>query len=153
MFDRFKRGVDVAKFKADQLMRANRVQNEIGGLRREIQNVREKIANDVIELHKQTALSHAGLDELCVQIDQFEAQIGEKEKQIESIRAEQPPEVIKAPPTAAPQSSEATAAPQIIDAEPASTPDASKCANCGAALQANVEFCPECGTRVATVEA
>lgn len=150
MFDRFKRGVDVAKFKAEQLMRVNRVQNEIGGLRGEIQGVRNKIADDVIELHKQTALSHAALDELCAQIDQFEVRIAEKEKEIEDIRAEQPPEATKASPAQAPESE---ASQQVIDAEPVAASSNHKCVNCGAALQADAEFCPECGTRVGTAEA
>ena len=82
VFDRLKHGVDVTKWKADQLLRINRVQNEIIDLRREITGVRDKVAAAVIDLHKKSALAHPELEELCLAIDKIEAQIGEKEAQI-----------------------------------------------------------------------
>lgn len=42
--DQFRRGVDVAKVKAGQLMRINCVHGEVGDLRRETPGMREKIA-------------------------------------------------------------------------------------------------------------
>lgn len=82
MLDRIRHAADVAKFKADQMMRINRLQGEISNLRREIQAVREKIADAVVGLHQKSLLSHQELEDLCVAIDGLNAQIAEKEVQI-----------------------------------------------------------------------
>ena len=92
LLDQLRRGVDTARSKADQLMRINRVQGEIKRIRRDIQAVRKKIADGVIELHQKGSLSHQELEDLCVEIDGFNAQIAEKEAQIDSIRTETPTE-------------------------------------------------------------
>ncbi|HEY4688560.1 MAG TPA: zinc-ribbon domain-containing protein [Anaerolineae bacterium] len=168
LLDQFKRGVDVAKFKADQLMRVNRVQTEIGGLRREILNAREKIATAVVDLHKQGTLTHPELRELCAVIDQVEAQIAEKEAHIAAIRAEVPPQ---------PQSPAATTSaarpanpcpncrfdvpagaafctncgqPMPKPSEPAASTDSRKCSNCGHDVPSGVAFCSNCGTPMAS---
>jgi hypothetical protein len=86
IFDKAKQGVDVAKFKADQLLRVNKVQNEAGALRREILGVREKIAEAVVQLHKQGPLTYPDVEDLCLKIDQIEAQIAEKDAQVAAIR-------------------------------------------------------------------
>jgi hypothetical protein len=167
IFDRLKQGVDVTKFKADQLLRINRVQGEIGNLRGEIQQVRVKIASAAIELHKQSALSYPELEELCVGIDQLEIQIAEKEQLIASIRAEVPPQM----PSATPPSTMATnpcphcrfnvpvgaafcpncgqAIPQPSEPMGAATESAMRrCANCGFNLSTEAAFCPNCGKPV-----
>lgn len=90
LLDSLRKGADSAKAKADQMMQVNRVQGEIKGIRREIEAEREKIADGVIDLHKQGALSDQGLMDLCTAIEGLNAQITEKEAQIESIRAETP---------------------------------------------------------------
>lgn len=169
LFGRLKHGVDVTKFKADQLLRINRVQGEIGDLRREILGVREKITNAVIDLHKQSTLSYPELQELCIAIDKIESQIAEKERQIASIRAEVPPQPVAYPPAPIPAASTNPcpnchfAAPvgaafcpncgkpmpapsETISAEPAS--NSSKCANCGLNIPAKAAFCPNCGKPV-----
>jgi rRNA maturation endonuclease Nob1 len=162
ILDQLRRGVDTAKFKADQLMRINRVQGEIGNIRREIQATREKIANAAIELHQKSALSHQELEGLCIAIDGLSAQIAEKEAQIGSIRAEMPPQSYVAKSVnpcpncyfdvpigaafcpncgkAMPQPSEQPVAEVVHDAE--------KCTNCGTVLSAEAEFCTNCGQRV-----
>ena len=92
ILDQLKRGADTAKAKADQMMQINRVQGEIKGIRGEIQALRDKIADGVIELRQKGALSDQGLEDLCAKIDGLNAQITEKEAQIASIRAGTPPE-------------------------------------------------------------
>jgi len=168
ILDQFRRGVDVAKFKADQLMRINRVQGEVGDLRREIQGVREKIATAAIELHKQGPLSYPGLEELCAAIDRIEAQIVEKEALIARIRAEVPPQAT--PPTLVSSANSVNpcphcgfdapvgaafcpncgksipAASEAAGVEPAA--DSGKCSNCGFSFPAGADFCPNCGQRV-----
>jgi predicted nucleic acid-binding Zn-ribbon protein len=90
LLDSLRKGADTAKAKADQMMRINRAQGEIKGIQREIQAEREKIADGVIELHQQGALSDQGLTDLCTAIEGLKSQIAEKETEIESIRAETP---------------------------------------------------------------
>ena len=58
LLDQLRRGVGTVRSKADQLMRIKRVQGEIKSIRREIQAVREKIADGVIELYQKGTLSH-----------------------------------------------------------------------------------------------
>ncbi len=158
ILDRFKQGVDSAKFKADQLMRINRVQGEIGNLNHEIAGLRDKVANAVMELHKGGKLAHPELEELCASIDGLNGQIATKEAQIASIRAETAPQaptaapVILAPEYAAaaqPATSQpvAAAAPSPAPA-PAPVAAANKCASCGFELPEKVSFCPNCGQRV-----
>jgi predicted nucleic acid-binding Zn-ribbon protein len=92
LLDQFRRGVDTAKAKADQMMQVNRVQGEITSIRREIQAVRDKIADGVMDLHQKGALSDQELEDLCTEIDGLNGQIAEKETEIANIRAETPPE-------------------------------------------------------------
>lgn len=166
IMDQFKRGVDKAKFEADRLVRINRVQNEIGNVKREIFSVREKIAAAVIDHHKQGDLLHADLEELCGAIDQFETQIAEKEAQIAAIRAEVLPSTpVPAAPPPSPSGSTnrcphcGFAAPagavfcpncgkQIPPPPPPVAPAANKCSNCSFGLGAEAAFCPNCGQKV-----
>lgn len=88
VLDQLRRGVDSARSKTNQMMRIRRVQVEIKSIRSEIQATRDKIADGVVELHQQGALSHQELEDLCTTIDGLNAQVTEKEAQIASIRAE-----------------------------------------------------------------
>jgi RNA polymerase subunit RPABC4/transcription elongation factor Spt4 len=159
IFDKAKQGVDVAKFKADQLLRVNKVQNEIGALRRDITGVREKIAEAVVQLHKQGPLTYPEVEELCLKIDQLETQIAEKDAQIVAIRTEQPPIAVVAAGAAAAAAGQATAAcphchaPVPVDAAfcpncGKQIPPRPKCKQCGYVLDAEAMFCPNCGQRV-----
>jgi RNA polymerase subunit RPABC4/transcription elongation factor Spt4 len=160
IFDKAKQGVDVAKFKADQLLRVNKVQNEIGALRRDILGVREKVAEAVVQLHKQGPLSYPEVEDLCLKIDQLEAQIAEKDAQVAAIRAEQPPvAAVAAGVVAATVAGQPTAAcPHCRTAVPIDAafcpncgqqiPPRPKCAKCGYLLGAEAMFCPNCGQRV-----
>jgi RNA polymerase subunit RPABC4/transcription elongation factor Spt4 len=160
IFDKAKQSVDVAKFKADQLLRVNKAQNEIGALRRDILGVREKISEVVVQLHKQSPLTYAEVEELCVKIDQIEAHIAEKEAQVAAIRAEQPPvaAVAAATATATALSQSTAACPHCRASVPVDAafcpscgkqiPPRPKCKQCGYLLDAEAMFCPSCGQRV-----
>jgi hypothetical protein len=92
IFNHFKHGVDVTKFKADQLLRINRIQSEIDGLRPKISEMHIRIANTAYELHQQGKLMNSELVELCAAIDDINRQMAEKESLINAIREEQPPQ-------------------------------------------------------------
>lgn len=88
IFNRFKDGVDLVKQKADQQMRINAIQREANKLTHNISGLRMKIANVVLDLHKEGILTIAELEELCNMIDQTNSQIKEKQEQITLIRKE-----------------------------------------------------------------
>lgn len=165
IFDRIQHGADLAKFKANQLLRINRVQGEINGIKREIQVIREKIVSTTLTLHQNGSLTLPELEELCLAADKYKAEIHEKESLIESIRAE----TLGGPTSAVPQSQAANPCPNCNYDVPlgaafcincgtempttstasASTGDPSnKCPHCGDNLPSDSEFCPNCGNKI-----
>jgi len=163
LVNRFKHGVDLTKFKADQALRIRDIEGEINNLRRDISGIREQIASRALKLHQEGAIANEELEALCLQIDQVLEQIGSKENLIESIRIEQPPQI----PATMPQDYPGSPCPNCsfkvpvgakfctncghvmpepeIESESASQPSAKVCANCGATLDAAGAFCTQCG--------
>lgn len=137
MFDRFKQTANVAKFKAEQLLHVQSVQNEIGVINQQISGVRERIAEKVLELRQNGPLGIPEVDDLCVSIEGLRAQIAQKEAQIAAIRAETAPQQQPAP--AQPQQTYASA--------PSPTPAAATkvCPSCSAVVPAPAMFCTSCG--------
>jgi hypothetical protein len=141
MFDRMKQAASEAKFKADQLLRVQRVQNEIGGINQQMRSVSDKIASVVLDLYQRGALPVPELGELCAQVDGLRAQVAQKEAQVAAIKAEQ--FQAAAPPPPPPPQTYAPPPP------PAPAPVATKeCPNCHAALPVTAVFCTSCGTKV-----
>lgn len=130
MFDRIRNAADIARFRADQLVRINRLNGEVQNLNGEKRAVRTKIADVAIRLRRNGVLSRPELDELCDTMDQLEAFIAEKEEQIAGIRAEIPPRI---PEEGRPSSDSAKA---VV------------CPSCGFAVPIGAAFCPECGLRM-----
>ncbi|MCJ7658643.1 MAG: zinc ribbon domain-containing protein [Anaerolineales bacterium] len=163
LVDRFKHGVDLTKFKADQALRIREVEGEISNVKREIAGVREQIASTALKLHKEAPISNPELEELCLQVDQLFEQIGSKENVIEAIRIEQPPQI----PEQASQDYPGYPCPNCsfkvpVGAkfctncgqsmpEPSPTSEATShstarvCSNCGAHLDTAGAFCTQCG--------
>ena len=169
IFDKIQHGADLAKFKANQLLRINRVQSEISGLRREIQAVREKVINTTLSLHQKGILTPPELEELCLIIDKYKTEIVDKEALIESIRIE----TLDGQTATAPQSQPANPCPKCNYDIPlgavfcpncglglAKTPsvsvtpgvDTAKCSSCGGDLPSDSDFCPNCGKRITSPE-
>lgn len=169
IFDRIQHGAEVAKFKANQLLRINRVQGEINGIRREIQVIRENLVNTAITLHQSGSLPVPELENICLSIDKLKVNIGEKEALMESIRAE----TLDGTTTPATESQPANPCPNCnysvplgsafcincgtqMPTEPtvsASINDPSnKCPHCGSNLPSDSEFCPNCGKRIVAQE-
>jgi DNA-directed RNA polymerase subunit RPC12/RpoP len=163
LVNRFKHGVDLTKFKADQALRIREVEGEISTLRREITTIRERIAYTALKMHKESPLANSELEVLCVQIDQLEEQITTKGNVIEAIRIEEPPQI----PVEATQdypgypcpncnfkvpmgSKFCTNCGQAIS-QPSPTSEAQTettvrvCSNCGYQLDTAGTFCTQCG--------
>jgi RNA polymerase subunit RPABC4/transcription elongation factor Spt4 len=131
MFDRFKQAANVTKFKAEQLLRVQGVQNEIAGINQQVNGLRDRIAAAVLDLHQKGPLGIPELDEICASVDALQAQIAQKEAQITAIRNEQPPQA-GAP---APQAS----------APPPPAVEVKTCPNCHTSVPASAMFCTSCG--------
>ncbi len=144
MFDRFKQNVGqaaaVAKWKADQLVRINKVQGEINKLKGEVNGVHEQIAHAVLEMRKQGQALPPDLEAVCANLDALQAQITEHETQLAAINAEQAPGSQPAP----------AAAP--APATPAPAGATKTCPNCHASVPFASGFCPNCGFKFAPVE-
>jgi RNA polymerase subunit RPABC4/transcription elongation factor Spt4 len=136
MFDRFKQTANVAKFKAEQLLRVQGVQNEIATINQQVNGIKDRIAGKVLELRQNGPLGLPEIDELCASIEGLHAQIAQKEAQINAIRAEQPP-----------QSGSPAPQPGYPPAPQAAAPAAGTktCPNCQTVVPAAAMFCTSCG--------
>ncbi len=155
MFDRLKQAANITKFKADQLLRVQSVQNEIGGINQQLNALKDRIASTVIDLHKRGALQVPELDELIGSADGLLAQIAQKEAQIAAIKAEVGPQ--SAPPQPQPgypQQGGYPPQPQGGYPPPPAAPlpnyppqqAATKvCPNCQTVIPAAAMFCTTCG--------
>jgi hypothetical protein len=121
--DRLKHGVDLTKFKADQLMRINRVQGEIDGLRQQIAAIQRQLGVTAIEIHNRGELTNKELEDLCLQIDGLNQAIAGKDAMITTIRAEIPPQYV----------------------QPAAYAPGIPCQSCGFPVPPGADFCPNCG--------
>lgn len=146
MFDSFKKNVGqaaaVAKWKADQLVRINKVQNEIATLKQRISGAHDQIAVAVLDMRQRGEQLPPEVEALCANIDGIKAQIAEHEAQLAAINAE-----------VAPGSSPAPAA--YPAAAPAAAPAAGTkvCPNCHTAVPAAAMFCTTCGYNFAAAPA
>jgi hypothetical protein len=136
IFNQFKHGVDITKFKADQLIRINRIQSEIDGVKPKITETKLQIGETAYSLHQRGELADPMLQELCGVIDTINQQIAERERQIASIREEQPPQ--------GPQISQ-QAGPFCPTCHNPYSKGAVFCMHCGSPVP---KTCPQCGTLI-----
>lgn len=129
-FDQFQRGVDVAKFKANQLSRINKLQNDMANLAGEIQNARKQIADTTIQLSTSGIELPPQLKEFCKKISQLENDISSLEQTITNIRAE-------------------TYNP-TTQIDPMPTPEGNliKCPQCTQDVPDDADFCIHCGKKI-----
>ena len=69
MFDSLRKGANLAKFKADQMLREQRVQSEIGSINQQMNALKDRLAAAVLEMHKNGPFGMPELDDLCTQAD------------------------------------------------------------------------------------
>lgn len=127
IMDRFKHGVDLTKFKADQLMRVNHSQTEITALNQRITSIQRQLVVVVGDLYKRGVLANKELEDLCLEIDSVSQAIAAKENEIAAIRAETPPQYLQN-------------VGAVIEPVPANP-----CPNCRFDMPAGSDFCPNCG--------
>ena len=147
MFDRFKQAANVTKFKAEQLLHVQGVQNEIATINQQVNGVSDRITAKVLELRKNGPLGIPEIDELCASIEALHVQIAQKEAQINAIRAEQPPQSgAPAPqPGYPPQPAYPPQPGYPPPPPPAPQVETKICPNCQTAVPAPAMFCTSCG--------
>ncbi len=169
MFDKFKQNVGqaaaVAKWKADQMVRSNKVQQEISNVKREIATARDQIAGVVLDMRQRGEPVPAELEPVCASIDTLMADLAQHEAQLVAINAEQAPgaaPVAPAAPAAATKvcpnchtnvpAAAMFCTPCGFNFAQAPAPVAEKttvtCPSCHFEVPAGSAFCPNCGTRV-----
>jgi len=127
-FNQFQRGVDLAKFKANQLNRVNKLQNEIANNTGEIQNIRKEIVDTVLLLYRSNSEMPTQLVQLCTQVAELEGKIKDLENTITSIRSE--------------NFDPGTAVAPIAGNE------GKFCPHCKKEVPINSEFCIHCGKKI-----
>jgi RNA polymerase subunit RPABC4/transcription elongation factor Spt4 len=168
MFDSFKKSVGqtaaVAKWKADQMVRGNKTQQEINNMKREVASARDQIAGALLDMRQRGEPVPPEIEPLCANVDTLMAQVTEHEALLAAINAEQAPGA--APMAAAPMGA-TKSCPNCHTAVPAAAmfcttcgynfaaapaPAAPKatvtCPNCHFEVTGGTAFCPNCGTRV-----
>ncbi len=146
MFDRLKQAANTTKFKADQMLRVQGVQNEIAGIHQQVNGVKDRIATMVLELHKRGALGIPELDEVVGSVDALWAQIAQKEAQIAAIKAEAGPQTAPPPPQQGYAPPQPGYVPQPGYPPPPPAAAATKvCPNCHNVIPAATMFCTTCG--------
>lgn len=172
MFDKFKQNVGqaaaVAKWKADQMVRQNKVQGEVNNIKREVAAARDQIAGGVLDMRQRGEQLPPEIEALCANIDGLMAQLAEHEAQLAAINAEQAPGAAPAPAAYAAPAAATKSCPNCHTSVPAAAmfcttcgynfaqppapapaPVASvTCPNCHFEVQGGAAFCPNCGTRV-----
>ncbi len=124
-----KRGVDRASFELDRFLRANRVKSQIGSLKAQRDEEMRLIGQRVLELHQQGEPIHEDLRSRAERIAQIQAELAQRESELEAINREAAPEEPQEP-------FEAT------------QPEAESCPSCGVPLPGDATFCPRCGVRL-----
>jgi len=164
IFGRLKHGVDITKFKADQLLHINRIKGEIDVLLQDTAQIQKRIAAKALELHQVGNLTIPELERFCLAIDSINSQIREKEAQIAAIRAEEAPQYVPPQtyqalnpcPTCGfdipPSASFCPNCGYTVKTSPPPTtleePTAITCPECGYSIQVGAAFCPECGIKI-----
>lgn len=90
-FDHLRGQADKASFEANRLMRINRVQGLISGLRNDIRLQKVRLGEIAWELYQAGQLTMPGLLSTCEVIQRLEAEIRVRETEIQAIRAEPAP--------------------------------------------------------------
>ncbi len=122
--DNLRRGVDRAGFEFDRVLRANRVRAQISAIRSKMDEELRLIGRRVMDLYDQGEGLPGSLVELCSRIKAYEAEIAEKELELEGINSEIPPDV---------------------EALPTAGQPLPKCPRCGHAVHQGANYCSNCG--------
>jgi len=151
-FGKLRSGAGKVAFEADKSMRANRIQSEIGQLKRQMEALYMKLGEMTYHRYVNQEPESPEVAEVCQNITNLEQQIGVKGEEIKRINAETfspqgAPSPTPMPSAATPQVQQPSVASQATSAAP--SPQVKYCTNCGKEMAVTVKFCPDCGTKMA----
>jgi outer membrane murein-binding lipoprotein Lpp len=136
--------LDRAGFEADKLMRANRVRNEAGRIKDQIDAKTQALGTKVLELAAAGSKLEPELSAIVDEILALQTDVARKEDEIKAITAEQ--WVEPAPPP--PPTPLADPIAERLQAYIESKVSTFACPKCGSNIRANATFCPKCGRKV-----
>lgn len=152
-FGKLKSGAGKVAFEADKMARVNRVQGELGNIKRQIETLKMKLGEMVYQQYINPAAPTPSVEEACMQIVDLEKQVAAKNEEIQHINAEvyttapSAPAPVPAAPAAAPVMEQP--APVEEEIPPVEAAPATRfCTNCGKAVAIGVKFCPDCGNKM-----
>jgi len=136
--------LDRAGFEADKLMRANRVRNEAGRIKDQIDAKTQSLGAKVLELAAAGSKLDAALSAVVDEILALQTDVARKEEEIKAIAAEQWVEPAPPPPPAP----LADPIAERLQAYIESKTNSFACPKCGSNIRSNATFCPKCGRKV-----
>jgi hypothetical protein len=145
-FDKLKSGITEkaaeASIRSREVLETQQVKGKIGELENQKRKIFSEIGEGVYTMYRSGGFDQEALSPQCEAITAIDAQIQERERELEEIRS-------RAEASIAEQRTATTPAGQPYSSPaPSSQPSATTgvCSNCGAAL-GGAKFCPECGAR------
>jgi zinc-ribbon domain len=159
-------GVERAKFEADKIQRTLKLENELGELKKHVDNKRLEFGDRALELYRAGMIQSPTLGSILREIEGFQQKTTLKEEELKLAQAEQFVEPGNSPmPTAqsVPVSVEPAAAPGYTPPAPSYTPPPApsytppaaatqsgtkNCPNCQFEMPTTAVFCPNCGMRI-----
>ncbi len=152
-FDKVKSGAGKVAFEADKVADGKKVQFDIGGLKKQIEQQYTKLGEMSYRRFAATGQEAPEFAEVCQAIIAVEQKIAAKEEELRQINARvwqaaasPAPSSYSPPPSysAPPQAQQYTPPPP----PPQAAGGQKFCPNCGATV-GDSKFCPSCGTKVA----
>ncbi len=156
-FDKIKSGAGKVAFEADKVADGKKVELDIGGLKKQIENHYNKLGEYTYQRYRATGQEAPEFVEVCQMIVAIEQKIAAKEEELRGIsarvwQAPQPQPTYSAPPTTyAPPPSYSPPPQQGYNAPPPPPPPQGGkfCPSCGVAVNDTTKFCSNCGAKVA----
>jgi hypothetical protein len=144
-FDKLKSGITEkaaeASIRSREAIESQQVRGKIGELENQKKRIFSEMGEAVYTMYKSGSFDQEALAQQCEAVTAVDAQIQEREVELEEIRRRAEAAIAEQRTTAAP------GAQAYTPPAPAPTSAAGElCSNCGAAL-GGAKFCPECGTR------
>lgn len=85
----FDKGVNTVSIKSNTLVEINKVKSEIHTLNTNIQQQKNELSNKFYSMYLQDEIDVEACKVFCEHIKELEAQVGEKEREIEGIKAKE----------------------------------------------------------------